>query len=74
MAPQMNPERRRKLKELARLHSEWQARHGIDDADYVPEGSDSDNRRSPTPKQLWEYMRQAREIVGQDPETGRYVD
>jgi len=74
MALQMDPERRRKVKELARLHEEWQARHDIDDADYVSDGSGSDDRRSPTPEQMWEFVREARRIVGQDPETGRYLD
>lgn len=74
MGLDMDPERRRKLAELALLHEEWQARHGIDDEEFTPEGADSEHRRSPTPEQTQEFMRRARSILGQDPETGRYLD
>jgi hypothetical protein len=74
MAVQMDPERRRKLAELARVHEEWQARHGIDDAEFTPDGAESDRRRSPTPEQEWELVRRTREVLGQDPETGHYLD
>jgi hypothetical protein len=71
----MDPDRRRRLMALAHLHDEWQRRHGIDDVDFTPDGADdSDNRRSPTLEQEWEFERRAREIFGQDPETGRYRD
>ena len=74
MAQEMDPERRRKLAELARLHDEWQTRHGIDDEEFTPDGADSDQRRAPTPEQEREYVRHAREIMGQDPDTGRYLE
>jgi hypothetical protein len=74
MALEIDPERRRKLMELGRLHDEWQAKHKIDDADYTPNGADGDDRKSPTLDQEWEFERRAREIFGQDPETGRYRD
>lgn len=73
MALEIHPERRRKLMELARVHDEWQARHGIDDADFTPDGASSGRRRTPTPEQEWELERRTREILGQDPDTGRYV-
>jgi hypothetical protein len=74
MAPQVNPERRRKTMELARLHDEWAAKYQIDDADHTPDGADGENRQSPTPEQEWEFVRQAREALGQDPDTGLYRD
>jgi hypothetical protein len=74
MALDMDPEERRKLMELARIHDEWQQKYEIDDAEWTPDGADGPNRRSPTIEQQWEYVRKAREIAGQDPETGRYLD
>ncbi|GAA4459100.1 hypothetical protein [Phytohabitans houttuyneae] len=71
---EMDPERRRKLMELARVHDEWQARYGIDDADFTPDGSDSERRRTPTPDQVWELERRTRVVLGQDPDTGRYPE
>lgn len=72
MALEIDPERRRKLIALGRLQDEWQATHDIDDAEYTPGGATGENRRSPTPEQVWEFERRAREIFGQDPDTGRY--
>jgi hypothetical protein len=72
MTVEFDPERRRKLIELNRLQTEWQDKYGIDDAEYTPNGAEGDNRRSPTLEQVWEFERKAREIFGQDPETGRY--
>jgi len=74
MALQMDPERRRRLMELSRWREEWAEKHGIDDIDWTPDGADGPNRRTPTPEQAWEYVRRAREICGQDPQTGRYLD
>ncbi|MFC7548795.1 hypothetical protein [Plantactinospora sp. GCM10030261] len=72
MALQMDPERRRKLLELARWNREWEERHQIDDADHTVDGSDGPKRRSPTPEQEAEYHRRADEIMGIDPDTGLY--
>lgn len=74
MSFEFDPERRRKLVELGKLHDEWQAKYEIDDAEYTPNGADGDNRKSPTLEQLWEFEKRAREIFGQDPETGLYRD
>ncbi|GAB3160505.1 hypothetical protein GCM10027290_66620 [Micromonospora sonneratiae] len=74
MALDMDPERRRKLMELARLQDEWQERHQLDDVEFTPDGADGDQRRTPTLEQQWEYERRAREILGQDPDTGLYRD
>jgi hypothetical protein len=75
MALQMDPERRRKLMELAEWHREWQKNHGVDDVEFVPENADDyPDRRYPTPEQDREFMRRAREILGQDPDTGRYLE
>lgn len=73
MAQELDPERRRKLLELGRWHEEWRARYGIDDAEFVPEGADSGSRRSPTPEQERELMRRSDEIMGYEPDTGRYL-
>jgi len=67
---EMDPERRRRMMELARWHRAWQAEHGVDDADFIPEGSDSENRRPPSPEAEREFMARAREIMGLDPQTG----
>jgi hypothetical protein len=67
VALQMDPERRRKLAELARWHDEWQAKHQVDDADWVPEGADSELRRSPSLEAEREYWVKAGEIMGSDP-------
>jgi hypothetical protein len=45
---EMDPERSRMSMELARWHDAGQQRHGIDDADWTPEGAEGDNRRGPT--------------------------
>jgi hypothetical protein len=70
VATKMNPERRRKAMAMARLHDEWVAKYEIDDVRYTPDGADGKNRRSPTREQEWEFVRQARELLGQDPDTG----
>jgi hypothetical protein len=72
MAMNTDPERQRRLRELAELHARWQAVHRVDDADFTPEGADSANRRSPSPEAQREFMRRAREIMGLDPDTGHY--
>ena len=73
MALQMDPERRRRLMELARWHDEWQDRHGIDDVEFAPEDTAADPARAyPTAEADREFMHRAREILGQDPRTGRY--
>jgi hypothetical protein len=71
----MDPERRRRLKELAALHNRWQQQYQIDDADWTAGGADHpDRRRPPTPEQAWEFVTESRRIMGRDPETGRYLD
>lgn len=75
MALEMDPERRRKLMELARWHDQWQTEHQVDDAEHVPEGADSaEHRRPPSPEAEREFMTKAREIMGLDPETGQRKD
>jgi hypothetical protein len=66
--PEMDPELRRRLMALARWHDEWVARYGIDDVEWVPEGSEV-NRRSPTPEQELEFYREADRIMGRRPAT-----
>lgn len=63
MALEIDPERRRKLAELARLHDEWQARYGIDDEEFTPDGADSENRRAPSPEQERELVDRTRELM-----------
>ncbi|WP_328343229.1 hypothetical protein [Micromonospora sp. NBC_00421] len=72
MAMNTDPERQRRLRELAELHARWQSEHRVDDAEFTPEGADSANRRSPSPQAQREYLRRAREIMGLDPDTGHY--
>lgn len=67
MANEISPALRRKLMALARLHDEWQRKYGIDDAEHIPEGSDSENRRSPTREQELEFYREANKIMGRRP-------
>jgi hypothetical protein len=75
MALQMDPERRRKLMELAAWHREWRGKHGVDDVEFVPDdAADHPDRRYPSPEQDREFMRRAREIMGQDPDTGLYLE
>lgn len=74
MALEMDPERRRRLQAIDRWREEWAATYGIDDADWTPDGATGPNRRSPTPEQAREYVRRVRELSGQDPDTGRYLD
>jgi hypothetical protein len=74
MALEMDPERRRRLMELDRWRREWQEKYQIDDIEFIEPGAQvSPNVRYPTAEQEWEYVRRAREIMGQDPETGRYL-
>jgi hypothetical protein len=71
----MDPERRRMLMELAAWHREWQTRHDVDDVEFVPEdAADHPERKYPTAEAEREFMHRAREIMGQDPETGRYLE
>ncbi|MFJ6198350.1 hypothetical protein [Micromonospora sp. NPDC092111] len=70
MAINTDPDRQRRLRELAELHARWQAEHRVDDAEFTPEGADSTNRRPPSAQAQREYMRRAREIMGLDPDTG----
>ena len=72
MAMHTDPERQRRLRELADLNARWQAEHQVDDAEFTPDGADSVNRRPPSPEAQREYMRRAREIMGLDPDTGHY--
>ncbi|MBO0871538.1 MAG: hypothetical protein J2P15_23550 [Micromonosporaceae bacterium] len=74
MALDMDPERRRRLMELARWREEWQTKYGIDDVEFIPDDAPvTPDVRFPTAEQEWEYVRRAREILGLDPETGRYL-
>jgi hypothetical protein len=66
MGLQIHPERRRRLMELARLHRQWQQRHGVDESD------PDDAARRPTPAQEREFTARARRVMGLDPETGHY--
>ncbi|BCJ68643.1 hypothetical protein [Polymorphospora rubra] len=74
MALRMDPARRRRLQELARIHDRWQAEHGIDDAEFTPDGADSARRRTPSPEAERELMARSRAVMGLDPETGHYRD
>lgn len=67
VALEMDSERRRKLAELARWHDEWQARHGVDDAEHTPEGADPEHARPPSPEAEREYWARAAEIMGGEP-------
>ena len=68
----VRPERRRRLVELARWHDEWQRRHGVDDVEFTPEdAADHPERHYPDAAAEREFVHRAREILGQDPETGR---
>jgi hypothetical protein len=71
MAQNVDSERRRKLMDLARWHDEWQTRHRVDDAEWVPEGAGAGNARPPSPEAEREFMRRADEIMGRDPDAGR---
>ncbi len=68
MRLEMDPERRRRLTELARLHDDWQRRHGIDEAE------PGDAGRRPAVEQEREFTTRARQVLGLDPETGHYRD
>jgi hypothetical protein len=75
----MDPERRRKLLELAAWHREWSAKHA-DRTPYRPEGDDDSDYNlhhvdlDADPDAEAEFMHRAREIMGLDPETGRRVE
>jgi hypothetical protein len=71
MAKDMDPERRRKLSELARWHDEWQTRHQVDDAEWVPDGADAGHAQPPSADAEREFMRRADEIMGPDPDAER---
>jgi hypothetical protein len=66
VALEMDPERRRKLAELARWQDEWQAKHQVDDAELTLSGVEPEN--PPSPEAEWEFARKAREIMGREPE------
>lgn len=74
MALRMDPARRRRLQDLARVHARWQAEHGIDDAEFTPDGADSAHRRGPSPEAERELMVRSRVAMGLDPVTGHYPD
>jgi hypothetical protein len=78
MALEMSPDRRRRLEELGRLHSEWVARH-VASTPFRPDGADSDYNVHHVDVEASadaerEFMRRAREIMGLDPETGLWTD
>ena len=64
MALHMDPERQRKLAELARWHDEWQAKHRVDHAEHTPDGAEPEQARPPSPEAEVEFMVKAREIMG----------
>jgi len=73
----LHPEVRRRMSELAALHSEWTIRHAADAelrpndaADYSVHHVDVDPPRGADA----EFVRRAREIEGCDPETGEYKE
>jgi hypothetical protein len=69
----MDPERRRRLMELARWREEWQTKHDVDDVEFAPQDAGTDpDRKYPSPEAEREFIRRAREIMGQDPDTGLY--
>ncbi len=75
MALRMDPERRRKLEALSRLHDEWSERHGATAAFRPDEHPDSDYNLhhvdvDPAPDAEREFLRRAREIMGLDPDSG----
>jgi hypothetical protein len=74
MALDMDPELRRQLMELAEVHDRWQAEHGVDDAEWVPDGADSDRARPPSAQAVDDFMTRSRRVMGLDPETGLYPD
>jgi hypothetical protein len=65
--------RQRTMKAIADATDAWAKKYGIDDADWIGDGSSGPNRRSPTPDQAWELQRRVRELGGQDPATGRHL-
>jgi hypothetical protein len=77
MALQMDPERRRKLEALSRLHDEWETQYAKD-AEFRPEQhpeGDSDYNVhhvdvDPPADAEREFMHRAREVMGLDRETG----
>jgi hypothetical protein len=71
----MSDERRRQSMAIARWREEWLTKHGLDEVEFL-EGEERDNPsvRWPTAEQEREYIHGVRRILGQDPETGRYLD
>jgi hypothetical protein len=65
MGAEVDPQRQRRLAELARWHDEWQQKWDID------EELDPDDPAI-TPEAQREYQARADEIMGRDPATGRY--
>ena len=66
-------ERRRQNIAIARWRADWQARHGLDDVELIEPGAATEGRW-PTAEQEKEFIQGVRRILGQDPETGRYLD
>jgi hypothetical protein len=68
-------ERRRQNLAIARWRREWLDRHGLDEVEHLPAGAEVDPAvRWPTAEQEREFIHGVRRILGQDPETGRYLD
>jgi hypothetical protein len=61
---------------INRWREEWLARHHLDEGlDLIPPGAQVDpSVRWPTAEQEREYLHGVRRILGQDPQTGRYLD
>jgi hypothetical protein len=75
VAADIDPERLRRLKELGALHDRWQQQYQIDDAEWTVGGADDPERRRPPSREAeWEFVTEARKIMGRDPETGRRRD
>lgn len=66
MTVEWDPERRRKLIELARWVDEWRARHQVDDFELTLSGVEPEN--PPSLEAEWELVRKVCEIMGGEPE------
>ena len=64
----------RRTRAIRDVREAWADQHGVDDADWTMDGATGPDRRSPTPEQAWELTRVIREISGQDPDRGEFVD
>ncbi|GAA1818165.1 hypothetical protein GCM10009682_43640 [Luedemannella flava] len=68
-------ERDRQNLAITAWRAEWKARHGLDDVEFIEPGAEVDpSVRWPTTEQQREFIQGVRRILGQDPETGRYLD